>query len=381
MKETRILHISQEIEDNPIGPRRIELSELGLPLDRAGRISWRQISEESIETRKQMIETAGRHLVAAGINLSQKGMAQAHLSGFYVGIKRMYPGGSIGLRENLGFRESQKPNNYWKDPDVIEQEALKLLELGFDISYKTSTQVNAAGLNHAIYKYYPGGMVGLREKLGMEITKRPKGYWTTGEIELQARDFLSSSEKLTQQQLCEKGRSDLAAAITRFYPNGFYGLQKTLGLTVTKVPNNYWTKERIEDEVAGLLEKIETLNYNSLREHERHDLVIAILYQYPGKIRSLREHFGLQPELRRPSGFWNIENIEAVSRKIVQSGGILTSKWMEENKLSSLAFAIKKKYPGGIKSLRKNLGVELQSRKGVFSTNQANAWLEDLLIE
>jgi len=63
---------------------------------------------------------------------------------------------------------------------------------------------------------------------------------------------------------------------------------------------------------------------------------------------------------RRPRGYWTQEKIEEEARNFINEFGVLSKSLLKKNRLSGLQDAIYKRYPGGIKELKENLGVAEQ---------------------
>ena len=84
-----------------------------------------------------------------------------------VGAIYKYHGGIVAVRKKLGQQQLRKPLNYWKDPNNIQQEAIKILK-----ELQTDTLPSSRFLTHQGYanfvvavQNYHGGIPVLRKRL------------------------------------------------------------------------------------------------------------------------------------------------------------------------------------------------------------------------
>lgn len=85
-------------------------------------------------------------------------------------ISRRYPGGMQKLQDRLEITPDRKIRGFWKI-DVIEQEALIFFSDHHDLNQNILTQHGRVDLASAIKRTYPGGFQGLRENLRLRTTK------------------------------------------------------------------------------------------------------------------------------------------------------------------------------------------------------------------
>src|SRR3989344_543140 len=289
LKKVKVLYSASKTKNG-----LITTEEDSLPKTRTGKILWRVLVEKTPDSLIAIIEKEARRILSNGVELTDNGLRSKGYSSFTAGVQKYYPGGLTSLQESLGLPILQKPRGYWKDPNIIEQEAISFLESGDNLTQQGIKEADKSSLWMAIAKYYPGGIFALRSKLSLESSQRPKRYWTPEQIERETRDFINQEGKFSYTLLQEKGRMDLVGAISKNYHGGIYGLRKALGLNLLRKSNDHWTKEQIEKDSALIIETQGSISFELLIRQGKYDLVNAIRRHYPGGITGLKEQFGLK---------------------------------------------------------------------------------------
>jgi hypothetical protein len=291
-------------------------------------------------------------------------------------IGEHYPDGMRGLQEKLGYRTRAKPKRYW-NIDSIESAASELLANGGIITHNHLTRSGRQDLVSAVRHYYPGGLLALKAKLGVESTQKPVGYWNSETVKQEVLDYLQSGYTLTFTQLEANERDDLYSAIRAHYPGGLRQLKKDLQLSVRSKEAGYWTEEKVLEEARAFYEQAGTLTHTLLAAHGRRDLSHAIS-EYPGKISAVRTKLGFKGKY----GYWrDTENIERESQEFLAAEGEITSALLKKRKKASLQNAIYKYYPGGLMALKAKLGIKEMSADNLVTPEEANKDLEKLLGE
>lgn len=116
------------------------------------------------------------------------------------------------------------------------------------------------------------------------------GEELTRKIEEMAQDFVAQGNPLTARGLRLSKRWDLKYAIFEFYPGRLKALKEKLGVDATKKESGFWQIETIESEAQKFLAEHEGISLRLLREANRWDLDGAIRANYPGSIRQLRKN-------------------------------------------------------------------------------------------
>lgn len=233
---------------------------------------------------------------------------------------------------------------------VIEQQAGQLLQEAGNLDRSAFRRTGRAALNGAITRYYPGGIFGLKANLGIAAEKSPNGYWTAERIEKEAEDFLNEFGRINQRLLQQKEKAGLASAITRQYPGRMYGLKRKLGLPAGQKPEGYWTPERVRLEANEFYQSEGEINQRLLGSKDRQDLLAAIR-KYPGRTGQLRTDINIESPRKYN---WTPDEIEKAANEFLNLYGTLSDSLLKQYK-SGLGRAIRKFYPGGIRSLRENL--------------------------
>ncbi len=269
---------------------------LEIPRDKRGRIRWLLISQDP-ERLGAVIESEARRILEDRQTLpkgelTKRLLTQNGRSDLIGGISRYYPGGISGLKKSLGI--NLRKDNYWT-PETIEQEATILMSRTGTTVLPSVDEIEKvrSDLAGAIYRYYPGGLIGLRENLGQVLLHKPAGYWKDPiVIEREAQEFYAKEGQLTQASLSKKGRSDLVGA-TKYYPGGMYQLGVNLGIDSNRKPKGYWTIENIEAEASKFFSEHGELTVSSLRRNGQNTLPVYIRRNYPGGLVALRERLGI----------------------------------------------------------------------------------------
>jgi hypothetical protein len=423
----------------------LPIPDIGVPVDRKGRIRWSVLSKEP-EKLVEVIETQARALVEQGVNLTGPNLSTLGLHPLTNAVRVYYPGKWIGLKEKLSLKVRQ-PRSYWSEhtnieaearqifaqhgrltakllttisrgdllgatalypgglrslnrvlavefnayqgwtPERIEEEARKLLQDGNNLSFNNLRKAGAASLANAINKHYPGKFQGLRENLGLKVVRlsKPSNYWRDPEvIRQEARRILEIEGSLNDAAIRKNKASSLTAAITQYYPGQMRQLQIDLGLkpiTKEKKKSTHWTEDLIRQESLAFYQDHKRLTVTALVQEGAKGLGAAITRKYPGGITQLRQDLGLETG-QRPNNYWkDPANIEKEALEFTAQYGWITQMWMLKEGRSDLWAAIIRYYPGGIKALRETLKIPHQpsSKESPITSEEANLDLENLL--
>lgn len=357
-----------------------------VPRDNRGRIRW-IVLNETPEVLKTFIETEASNALSAGIEIRYKTLIQSRRGHIYKGAKEYYPGGLQGLRINLGLASEadRKPRGGWDNPELIREEARKILESEGSISHKTLKKKKRSDLEHAIQRHYPGKTKQLRIDLGISpkirevksprIRKiKEKTHWgkmTQAEIvatiRTQANEFFTRTGRLSSYALTKENMAWLSAAVLQIYPGGIRQLRSDLGIGETRKQDGYWSKESIEKEVSEFIDKHGDFSHKLLRKLGRPDLSCAIQVNYPGRTSALRKNLGIAPG-NKPKGFWSSETTMQQAKQFLKTHGDLNTSLLKDTGSSALLAAIQKHHPGGLLQLRTDLGLDSRRRPNGYWT-------------
>lgn len=341
---------------------------LQIPRNGKGRMRWAIVKKWTPEMQAAAMESEAKVMIKGGIELTDQGLKRAHLSGFEVGVSKYYPGGLISLQEKIGIVPTQKPSGFWNNTQNIELEAQRLHLAGNNLSLRSLTDAGMSGLSVAISKYYPGGIRKLRENLGSPALSLPRGYWENPEnIEAEGRKVLQAKEQLTQATLRKRKLSSMVASVAKNYPGGMRGLKQKLGTPVESRPNGYWQDPgNIEMEARRILELEGPLSQKVITKHEMSSLNVAISKHYPGGMRALKEKLGV-PEKYKHVGYWTPQIVEQAAREFYQEHGSLTQRLLDQEGRNDLNGAIALHYPGKMVQLKRNLGIVGRKPRGYWT--------------
>lgn len=167
-----------------------------------------------------------------------------------------------------------------------------------------------------------GGFYKYRSLMGYISTKVPNNYWTEEKIKLDLEDIIRNVGHLpTCKELLNLSKGSLLGAIEKFG-----GLTKLyIGLSYTpNQKNNYWTIDKVMEGLNEISNKIGRFpTYLDLYNMKRQDLVGQI-NKYGG-INKLRELMGYK-QIRMPQGYWNKDIILNKLKEIINKLGYFPSR-------------------------------------------------------
>lgn len=365
---------------------------LEIPRDKRGRIRWSILGRSDPEQLTTIIEAKAQEFLLAGNNLTRSDLRIAQMSDLEHAISRYYPGGLQALQKELNIPVNQRPKGYWNDQSTIESEAQKLMTDGSSLKRDELRAMGQSSLSRAIERNYPGGIHGLREKIGITVSRKPRNYWSDPEvIKKEADNFYHKHGNISASILDGNDRTDLKSAIGRYYPGGWRALRKELGIKdkqtkessdsslkakniqpkgnqSLKPPRIKWSKERVLDEAQKFYQDNGQLTQEELDARGRSDLIHAIARHYPGGLTALRIEVGL-PIAKHPNGYW--KNVELIKEKALSVYNLYTKisfDFLLTIGESSLGKAITDNYPGGWSQLRQDIGLEIISHPDGYWT-------------
>ncbi len=267
---------------------------LEIPRDRRGRIRW-GILKRDPEKLIAVIEQEVFSFISEGNELTNANLAKLGPKGIARAVQRYYPDSLLGVSRKMRRDISRVPNKYWAQSeatDIIRTHALDFYQQNGAFSRTLLREKNETRLISAIGKKYPGGWRQIQIDIGFNSSRKPNRYWTEENIEREAVEFYGNEGALDRKTLKTKKRQDLLGAIQRRYQGSFTKLRIKLGFELGK-KNQYWTTEQIEKEVLQVYEQTGRISWWHLQTLGRSDLLHAITDHYPGRLKALKEKFGM----------------------------------------------------------------------------------------
>jgi hypothetical protein len=249
--------------------------QLGLKLKHAGR------------TKKEILE-ALRNMQREGLPITQKSLISQGQSGLLQSMRRYE---SLNdFKEEVGIKV--KRNETWTKEKIIDQYLLLSKQWGQIPSNEMLYNNGYNNLKTAIRTHF-GGIVGLRDAIGLPTHKKPKHYWT---LERTIHDFkiflkkhhASLSTKSVYGLLEAQGQHGLRTAIGEWGGLRKLNIQYKMGLTLQ---GEKWTKTKVIEELKSLYANRIVITQPNLNKIGRSDLLVAI-NKY-GTLNSLKEEIGL----------------------------------------------------------------------------------------
>ena len=288
-------------------------------------------------------------------------------------------GGTNFWREKLGVDIRKKEKGYWSSEENVERELEMLFseqQLSDFPSTKQLQKLGRSSLASGIRR--TGGFPLWRQKMGFDLKEKPKNFWTSEEVKRQAQEFFDEQGELSQDALTKVKRFDLQVAIGRRYHGGLLALKENLGIEIARKPDGYWNPELIEEEARKFYKERGRLTLGALKRSQRGNLQNAIIAHYPGSIAGLKAKLGIV-ETTRPPNYWkDIWHIKQEALAFFSKHKGFTHTMLWDHDQNGLSTAIRHYYPGGMRQLKVDLGIE-NSTHEIVSTDQANEQLEKLL--
>lgn len=291
-------------------------------------------------------------------------------------VRKHYPGGLRQLKKDIGVAQKGKPKGYWT-PDIIRREAEEFWRQHGDLSQTLMRQAGRSDLAATVRKKYSGGLNALKRELGVNIQRKPHGYWTVENVTAESMQIYTQFGVLTPRELIKHDRGDLLHAIVGQYPGGISQLKLDLGMESERRQAGFWTPEKIREEALTFSRQYGGITYALLGQGKRYDLCNAIAKHYPGKIRQLQKDLDTQSN-KKPNGYWTPENIELEAANFFREYSVLTFASLRRHKQHALSNSIRKKYPGSMVGLKEKLEIKNEQEVSI-SSEEANEQLKRLL--
>lgn len=344
--------------------------------------------EEFANVQSELLHFIEEH-GASGFMPTQRQLVQAGQESLAYAVD--LHGGFPVVAERLGLIATTKPNRYWDDFTNVERELLAFIqEYGTSGKMPTRAELdlaNRSDLNSALNKH--GGSTTVADRLGLQITIRPMGYWDNfANVEAALYGYIEEYRTLgampTISELRRAGLNSLAIAITKKY-GGVAAVANRLGLELsyTVKSSGYW------DEVSHIEQALHQFNEErgmpgimptsgELQKAGRSDLASAVTNH--GGFPTIAKQFGLTYMYKtKPDRYW--EDFANVQQEILDfnqaqgiSGRMPTTIELRDAGKHSLALAINAH--GGFPAVAKRLGLVAKTKPNGYWDDFANLELE-----
>src|SRR3989344_734523 len=194
--------------------------------------------------------------------------------------------------------------------------------------------------------------------------------WDQEKVLVQAQAFVAEHGGINTVLLTELGRSDLLHAAKNYFPGRLAGLQAELGVSAMRKPNGYWTVENIERDTRIFVSTYGGFSEDLAVEHGAQALYGVAYSKFPGGIHALKEKIGAKNK-RGKAGSWTEERVLKEARDFIVEHGKFTSKVLVESGRYDLLNAVHM-VSGGVRSLREQLGLEQLKRPDGYWSDLAN---------
>ena len=314
----------------------------------------------------------------SGVMPTQRELVQAGLHSIAIAIDNN--GGFPAVAKQLGLQLSytKKADAYWDDFANVEHELLAFIkEHGISRKMPTRAELRTAergDLDSALNKH--GGLTAVANRLGLQITIQPMGYWDDfANVEAALHTYTEKNRTPgimpTISELQRAKQSSLAIAITKKY-GGVAIVAKRLGLELsyTAKPSGYWDNFscvelslREFNEKRGMPGIMPTSS--ELQKAGRSDLSTAITNH--GGFPAIAERLGLTyTYIAKPDRYWdNFANVQQEVFDFIRTQGtpgtMPTSSELQKAKKSSLSAAISGKH-GGFPVVAERLGLTVTKK-------------------
>jgi len=316
------------------------------------------LKNSSYWTDKRISGECRKIVAEHGELLSRKGLCNLGYTALAAQIDQK--GGFIEMRKKLGLKIIKR-HGYWTDKKVLQYARKVVAEKGYLPAKDELNRLGYGDLAGQIERR--GGYTHYKEKLGIDDKRKPLGFW---------RDWDNAKSELesmidslghfpSQNEIQETGHASLSTAIVKYH-GGLTRARKELGYEEERKPRGYWkSKKNVKKELERASKKLGHFPSSvDLGKLGLSTLVVA-LKQHHGGIQQIRDEMGYEPGIKS-MGYWqNTNNIlEEAKTTIRDSKSDILPSERELRRLGkqSLAVAISKYYPDGMRGLRKNLGEE-----------------------
>ena len=285
-------------------------------------------------------------------------------SGLSIAISEYYSMPEV--QQRFGYAPSRKPKDYWTLEEILCECKNIIQERG---NLPPQKQLPSRLLN-AIWRH--GGLVHIRELLGIEQLLKPPGYWEDlSNVEQELKKFIDQIGHFpTHKEFRERGESSLAYAIVTYH-GGINTVRKKMKFPILKKSTRHYADW---DNIASDLKKLWTKHSELggrlpsaqwLRTHG-YDALCSGICSYHG-FRKAREKLGQAQVLKNPHGYYKDEKnlldaLHTIWREHPALKGRLPAQsWFPKNGYSTVGNAIAQ-YHGGFRNFRTKLG-QRQLRK------------------
>ena len=237
-----------------------------------------------------------------------------------------FHGGMRNVREKLGYEQARVADGEWKKFSNVKNVLLDLEEkLGHFPSQSEIVNAGYGGLPSAIVSYH-GGLNNVAEKLNKVTKQRKTGFWTKRRTFSMCREFFNEFGYFPLQKELDNRKDKyrgLASGINKH--GGADRIRIQLGIGSDRKPDGYWDRETVLEEATKLYSELGYWpKQKELCNMGRNDLVSAISINIG--VAELRKRLGIKVT-KVPDGYWSEQRIlEELSRRGLSEVKLLQSQ-------------------------------------------------------
>jgi hypothetical protein len=269
-----------------------------------------------------------------------------------------------------------RTKSYWTIDNFLEE--LKQFCIENEDALKEHSLTTLLFEKNRSYLYHAsqkfGGLNKVNEEFGLGLKLLRQNYWTEEKILEELWLIYNAGHKITDRTLRALRRNDLSGAIALRGSINYF--KKKMGLVKEKVN---WSKEGMIEAYRGLFHKLGTIpTVKQLRTNGYQEMEKAI-YEEFGSLSALRVTANLVGD-RKPPGYWTTE-------EVITSFIALCTENKSELENNSIGVLLKKRNPklfsavneaGGFNRLNKKLKLGLKLNSNDWTEREVSAQIRKL---
>lgn len=189
---------------------------------------------------------------------------------------------------------TRKPIGYWTEETIISELKMVIKDIGYFPTHNELNNMGISGLAGIIERC--GGVNYFREKMGCDLLRKPPGFWTEETIISELKLAIDEANHFPSQNELKIGKNDLLNAISRH--GGLNYFREKIGYELLKKAKGYWTKENTTSELKMVFDKLGHFpTYSELIKMGKGDLIHGI--QNHGGSNYFMKKYGITPSMRQ----------------------------------------------------------------------------------
>lgn len=287
-----------------------------------------------------------------------------------------YPGRLTRLKAVIGIDQSRKPKGYWNNEENIKSELENLM--GESKNFPSQDELRKLKM-YALSRAISrtGGSKRWKKILNIGIIQQQS--WSSEKTKDTLEEVIHQLGHFpSKNELDRLGLSSLRGAMERYGGSNYWRVNFGFGKKRGgKGEKKFWTEEMVTSQLKYVIQELGHFpSKNEMLNMRRVDLIYAL--KIFGGINYWRKRFG-KSLLNRETGYWNNENIQRELKiEIGELGHFPSQKDLKQRGKSSLARAMW--LAGGIRLWRKQFGVPDYNKEVGYWKNEENIYTELQII-